>query len=106
MSTQPWDASQGTNPDTCWHNIIHVPISGVPRFVCSSCGTVIADRERQDRTYVFNIEDGQWTCKGKPFDLKRVNEHGVTLRAWSKYYAKSVAEGNNYPIRFDRYKGE
>jgi len=42
MSTQPWDASQGANPDTCWH-MLAVSVYGPNLHVCLSCDSTLSE---------------------------------------------------------------
>ena len=56
-----------TNPDTCWHRVIHTgQRDGHPGFYCGSCTTLITDWERELRTYEFDSDHNVWVTTGKP----------------------------------------
>jgi hypothetical protein len=54
MSTQPWDASQGTNPDTCLHFLADQvdPLRDI--WICFSCESTLSAEYRNEFVWDYN----------------------------------------------------
>lgn len=58
MSQQPWDASQGTNPDTCLHFLAAYVDPPNKLHICVSCGSTLSEEYLEEFVWDYEHENG------------------------------------------------
>ena len=95
-----WDASNGTNPDTCQHRAITQAVASARFWICARCNATLDQSWVSEAEWFHDIDHNLWVFKSKRLTT------GLTREQFEKLVGFRISDSEwEYVLERNR-KGE